>query len=264
MKLVTGQLQPSKGSSRCSAQPIWRNPALLLPHRLLPRAGRLLRADDRARVGDRARPARTASTRTAATRRPRRALEAVDLADAADKKIGAYSKGMRQRVKLAQAIAHDPELLDPRRAAVGHGSAGAPEDHPPDQGMGARGQERHRVEPHPARNRVDDLEHPADQPGPHPRRRRTSTRFAISSTSIRTRCTIKADEPRALARELLADDDVLSLRFEDESDRRADGQARRVLRAADRARRVRRAAARIHEVTSPDDNLQAVFQYLVK
>ena len=30
---------------------------------------------------------------------------------AKDKKIGAYSKGMRQRVKLAQAIAHDPELL---------------------------------------------------------------------------------------------------------------------------------------------------------
>ena len=28
-----------------------------------------------------------------------------------DKKIGAYSKGMRQRVKLAQALAHDPELL---------------------------------------------------------------------------------------------------------------------------------------------------------
>ena len=31
--------------------------------------------------------------------------------DAADKKIGAYSKGMRQRVKLAQALVHDPELL---------------------------------------------------------------------------------------------------------------------------------------------------------
>ena len=31
--------------------------------------------------------------------------------DAANKKIGAYSKGMRQRVKLAQAIVHDPELL---------------------------------------------------------------------------------------------------------------------------------------------------------
>ncbi len=40
-----------------------------------------------------------------------RALTAVDLMDAAGKKIGAYSKGMRQRVKLAQAIVHDPELL---------------------------------------------------------------------------------------------------------------------------------------------------------
>src|SRR4029079_13714296 len=40
-----------------------------------------------------------------------RALTAVDLMDAADKKIGAYSKGMRQRVKLAQALVHDPQLL---------------------------------------------------------------------------------------------------------------------------------------------------------
>ena len=39
------------------------------------------------------------------------ALEQVDLLDAAGKKIGAYSKGMRQRVKLAQALVHDPELL---------------------------------------------------------------------------------------------------------------------------------------------------------
>ncbi len=46
-----------------------------------------------------------------ATAAATRALEAVDLMDAANKKIGAYSKGMRQRVKLAQAIVHDPELL---------------------------------------------------------------------------------------------------------------------------------------------------------
>ncbi len=40
-----------------------------------------------------------------------RALAAVDLLDAAGKRIGAYSKGMRQRVKLAQALVHDPEVL---------------------------------------------------------------------------------------------------------------------------------------------------------
>jgi ABC-2 type transport system ATP-binding protein len=39
------------------------------------------------------------------------ALERVDLVDAANKKIGGYSKGMRQRVKMAQALVHDPELL---------------------------------------------------------------------------------------------------------------------------------------------------------
>src|SRR5215831_8218430 len=40
-----------------------------------------------------------------------KALARVDLLAAADRKIGAYSKGMRQRVRLAQAIAHDPSVL---------------------------------------------------------------------------------------------------------------------------------------------------------
>ena len=40
-----------------------------------------------------------------------KALQRVGLADAANRKVAAYSKGMRQRVRLAQAIAHDPDLL---------------------------------------------------------------------------------------------------------------------------------------------------------
>jgi ABC-2 type transport system ATP-binding protein len=40
-----------------------------------------------------------------------KALARVDLLPAADRKIGAYSKGMRQRVRLAQSIAHDPSIL---------------------------------------------------------------------------------------------------------------------------------------------------------
>jgi ABC-2 type transport system ATP-binding protein len=39
------------------------------------------------------------------------ALERVSLLDAADRKIAAYSKGMRQRIRLAQAIAHQPAVL---------------------------------------------------------------------------------------------------------------------------------------------------------
>src|SRR6266404_2988118 len=39
------------------------------------------------------------------------ALERVSLLDAADRKVAAYSKGMRQRIRLAQAIAHQPSVL---------------------------------------------------------------------------------------------------------------------------------------------------------
>lgn len=40
-----------------------------------------------------------------------RALERVSMVDAADRKVSAFSKGMRQRVRLAQSIAHDPSVL---------------------------------------------------------------------------------------------------------------------------------------------------------
>ncbi|HEY0405385.1 MAG TPA: ABC transporter ATP-binding protein [Pyrinomonadaceae bacterium] len=40
-----------------------------------------------------------------------RALDRVSLLEAADRKVGGYSKGMRQRVRLAQSIAHAPSVL---------------------------------------------------------------------------------------------------------------------------------------------------------
>jgi len=39
------------------------------------------------------------------------ALERVNLLEAADRKVAAYSKGMRQRIRLAQSIAHQPVVL---------------------------------------------------------------------------------------------------------------------------------------------------------
>ena len=39
------------------------------------------------------------------------ALASVGLEDAAERRVGGFSKGMRQRVKLAQALVHSPELL---------------------------------------------------------------------------------------------------------------------------------------------------------
>jgi ABC-2 type transport system ATP-binding protein len=49
--------------------------------------------------------------RDEARRRSEAALEQVGMADRADRRLRGYSKGMRQRVKLAQALLHDPPLL---------------------------------------------------------------------------------------------------------------------------------------------------------
>lgn len=40
-----------------------------------------------------------------------RAIEQVNLGEAAHRKVASYSKGMRQRIRLAQAVAHDPRVL---------------------------------------------------------------------------------------------------------------------------------------------------------
>jgi ABC-2 type transport system ATP-binding protein len=43
--------------------------------------------------------------------RSRHSLQLVGLVEASSRPVAAYSKGMRQRVKLAQAIAHDPKVI---------------------------------------------------------------------------------------------------------------------------------------------------------
>jgi len=39
------------------------------------------------------------------------AIDRVSLTEAAHRKVAGYSKGMRQRIRLAQAIAHHPTVL---------------------------------------------------------------------------------------------------------------------------------------------------------
>lgn len=49
--------------------------------------------------------------RVEADRRTEAVLDRTGMADRADRKLGGYSKGMRQRIKLAQALLNDPRLL---------------------------------------------------------------------------------------------------------------------------------------------------------
>ncbi len=50
-------------------------------------------------------------SRLEARRRTAETLELVGMADRAERRLRGYSKGMRQRIKLAQALVHDPALL---------------------------------------------------------------------------------------------------------------------------------------------------------
>src|SRR5437016_12486239 len=50
-------------------------------------------------------------SKSEAAERAAKALQRVRMTDAAHRKVASYSKGMRQRVRLAQAIAHDPDVL---------------------------------------------------------------------------------------------------------------------------------------------------------
>ena len=50
-------------------------------------------------------------TREEATARAEHVLDFVGLSDVRNKELGKYSKGMRQRVKIAHALVHDPDLI---------------------------------------------------------------------------------------------------------------------------------------------------------
>src|SRR5258705_2668966 len=110
MKLIAGQLKPSKGSVKVLGEPIWRNPHLYFQIGFCPEQDAFY---DRMTGLEwvRALVRLNGLTDKEADEAAHRALTAVDLMEAANKKIGAYSKGMRQRVKMAQSLVHDPQLL---------------------------------------------------------------------------------------------------------------------------------------------------------
>ncbi|SVA69049.1 uncharacterized protein METZ01_LOCUS121903, partial [marine metagenome] len=110
LKLIAGQLKPSKGSVRVFDESVWGNPGLFFRVGFCPEQDSFY--DQMTGLEWVTALVRlNGFSESEATEAARLAMDSVDLLDAADKKIGAYSKGMRQRVKLAQAVVHGPDLL---------------------------------------------------------------------------------------------------------------------------------------------------------
>jgi ABC-2 type transport system ATP-binding protein len=260
LKLITGQLKPSKGSVRMLGEPVWGNPRVYERLGLCPEQDAfydrmtghewvtaLLRLQGYSE-GD--------ADKTAMA-----ALDQMDLTAAAGKRIGAYSKGMRQRVKLAQAIAHEPQVLVLDEPLSGMDPLARRKTIKLLRTWASNGRHvivsshiLHEVEAltsnillmyhgrvlaegnvHQIRDLIDEHPH--------------------------TVC-LRSSDTRTLAATLVASEDVLSVRFEDGAlfvqTSKPDAFYARVTEMAQNG------AGDISEITSPDDNLQAVFDYLVK
>ncbi|MEU8237828.1 ABC transporter ATP-binding protein [Actinoplanes missouriensis] len=108
LHMMAGFLAPSRGTVTIEGKPTWRNPAVYRDlglvtereavHSFLTAEQFVLACAKMQKLPD---PAGAA----------RRALELVEMTGAADRRIGTFSKGMRQRTRVAAALVHDPRVL---------------------------------------------------------------------------------------------------------------------------------------------------------
>ena len=259
LKLAAGQLAPSQGEVRVLGKPAWGSPELFHRVGVCPEPDafwegltglqflmallRLTGFDDAECRG-----------------RADQALEQVALTEARDRKIGGYSKGMRQRIKMAQSLAHDPQVLLLDEPLSGMDPVNRRRVVDLVKKLGREGRTvlvsshiLHEVEAmtrrvlliHNGRILAEgDVREIRDLMDEHPH-----------TVALRAR------DPRALARAVVGSPHVLSLTFGAEGEwvtvqtARPDEFYSSVVDAA--------VEAGVSEMYSPDENLESVFKYLV-
>ena len=108
LHMISGLLRPSAGQVVIGGRPAWRDPEIYRRIGLVPERESVypfLTGREFARLN--ARLQAVPDPEAAADR----AIATVELTDARDRAIGTYSKGMRQRAKIAGALVHDPPIL---------------------------------------------------------------------------------------------------------------------------------------------------------
>ncbi|MCC6383318.1 MAG: ABC transporter ATP-binding protein, partial [Dehalococcoidia bacterium] len=108
LNMVSGFLQPSTGKVLVKGEPVWRNPAIYRHIGIVPDRDALfnfMTGREFVLMNARLQKLRDPAAAT------ERAIALVGLEAAQGRATGGYSKGMRQRIKVAAGIVHDPAIL---------------------------------------------------------------------------------------------------------------------------------------------------------
>jgi ABC-2 type transport system ATP-binding protein len=256
--LMSGFLEPSTGTVTLDGEPLWRNESVYRRIGLVPEREALFDyLTGRQFVVANAELHGLAAPGAAAER----SIALVEMTDAQDRPISTYSKGMRQRIKMASSLVHDPAVLlldepfngmDPRQRM-----------HLMEllRGMGAEGRtvlfSSHILEEvEQVARRIEVV---------------VSGRHAASGdfgairrlmTDRPNRFVLRTSDDRAIASALLADVSVRGVRLRSEGGIEVEaadfGRFSEVLPRLAREHRIR-----LHEVSPTDESLESVFAYLV-
>ncbi|MEO8539710.1 MAG: ABC transporter ATP-binding protein [bacterium] len=108
LHMLAGFLQPSSGNVRVLGQPAWGNPEMYRRVGLVPERESVYPfLTGYEFVLDSARLHHLANAEEATMK----AIRMVELEDAMGRASGGYSKGMKQRIKIAAALVHEPDVL---------------------------------------------------------------------------------------------------------------------------------------------------------
>jgi len=262
LKLMAGQLKPSKGNLTIFGESVLNNPKLYYRIGFCPEQDAFYDSMNGFQfVFNLA--LLTGYSKMEAEARSIEAIKLVDMLEAKDKKVSAYSKGMRQRIKFAQALVHEPELLFLDEPLSGMDAIGRRKTINLIKELGANGKTvivsshiLHEIESMTnnillinhgrilAEGNVHEIRELIDE---HPHN-----------------VYISCDKPRILASLLINYEDVASVNLDVENS----GIVIETVKPDDFYSRlpaiILENDIKVENIHSPDDNLQAVFQYLVK
>lgn len=261
LKLITGQLKPNQGDITVLNEPVWNNfeltrrvgycPDIEIAYQFM--SGFEFITFFATLSG---------YDKDEAHEKTTKVLKTVDMLQASEKPIGSYSKGMRQRIKLAQALVHEPELLFLDEPLTGLDPIGRRQvmdliSNLADQGISMLVSSHilYEIEAitqtilliHQGRilaeGNISDIRELIDE---HPHK-----------------VYLNADDPRRLAQTCLIYEDILSVTFGDQPGDVIIETAKPDAFYARLPQIIIENELHISQLYSPDDNLSAVFKYLV-